>query len=178
MLVAGSVAVWVAVTQPGMSKLGDRTAELIQRTRLSMWTTISAGATYLLLLTGSLVTRSGAALVCPDFPNCGLAQIPDYLQPIVFVQMTHRYTAYVVAFTVTLVLWRLLRAAKHEGGMRRFAIALAALITVQFTLGIINVLTALPMWSRVLHLGTAATIWVLMVMLWVALQRGQARAAQ
>jgi heme A synthase len=54
---------------------------------------------------------------------------------------------------------------------------LASLFALQISLGIVNVLFALPMWSRVLHLGTAATIWVIMVMLWVSLQLKDAPVA-
>ena len=50
---------------------------------------------------------------------------------------------------------------------------LLALLGLQFALGISNVLLALPMWSRVLHLGTGAAIWVFMVILAVTLNRGE-----
>jgi heme A synthase len=176
MLVAGSSAVWVGLTQTDLRRIGDRTAENVLGTRLLFWTTCGAIATYLLLLTGSLVTRTGAALVCPNFPSCGLAFVPDNLRTIVFIQMTHRYTAYSVALLVTLLLWHLLKAARRDVGLQRFAIALAILLTMQFTLGIVNVLDALPMWSRILHLGTAGTIWVVMVLLWTTLMRGRQRA--
>jgi len=177
MLVAGVVAVWVAVTHPAVGQLSKITAGKLHGSRLPLFITIGAAGTYILLLTGSLVTRTGAALVCPTFPNCGLTTIPDYLQPIVFIQMAHRYTAYIVAITISLILWYLLKSAKQDIVLRRFALALAILIIMQFTFGIVNVLFALPMWSRVLHLGTAATIWVVMVMLWVAIEQGHRQKA-
>ena len=85
--------------------------------------------------------------------------------------MVHRFSAYTVAFTISLVLWHLLKASKRDAGLRNFAIGLVALLTLQFSLGITNVLFAIPMWSRVLHLGTGATIWVTMVILWVTLNK-------
>jgi heme A synthase len=177
MLLAGLVAVWVALTQSSLSQIEGQIATPLRQSRLPFWTTIGAAATYVLLLTGSLVTRTGASLVCPAFPSCGLVQIPDYLRPIVSIQMIHRYTAYTVALVIVLILWNLLKVTGDAGGLRRFALALAALLTLQFSLGIINVLFALPMWSRVLHLGTAATIWVVMVILWVTLKQGRRLAA-
>jgi heme A synthase len=173
MLLAGLGAVWVASTRPSLVQAGQRLADQLPRTRLTMWTAVGAGVTYILLLTGSLVTRTGASLVCPDFPSCGLVQVPDYLQPIVSIQMIHRYTAYTVAIIICLVLWSLVKSARDEKVFQHFAQVLAALLTLQFSLGIVNVLFALPMWSRVLHLGTAATIWVTMVLLWATLQRGR-----
>ena len=134
---------------------------------------VPAAAAYVLLLTGSLVTRTGASLVCPSFPYCGLPFVPDNLQIIVLIQMTHRISAFIVAFTISFVLWQLLKAGKRDSGLQKFGLALAGLITLQFSLGMINVWFAIPMWSRVLHLGTGATIWVTLVLLWVTLKRGQ-----
>ena len=178
MLVAGAVAVWLAVTNQSTRSLGKRTAGLLKGTRLALWTTIAAGASYVLLLTGSLVTRTGASLVCPSFPNCGLKMVPSYLQPIVTIQMVHRFTAFTVAFTIALTLWYLLKKSRHDQGLQRIAWALIALLTLQFALGISNVLLALPMWSRILHLGTAATIWVFLVILSVILLRGENQAIE
>jgi heme A synthase len=86
--------------------------------------------------------------------------------------MTHRIAAFVVASAIILTLWYLLRASGHDRGIRNVALVLIALLGLQFGLGISNVLLALPMWSRVLHLGTAATIWVFLVILSMTLARG------
>ncbi len=172
MMVAGAVAVWVAVTRPETRRLGARTADLLQGTRLPLWTAIAAGASYVLILTGSLVTRTGASLVCPDFPACGLETVPSNLQTIVLIQMVHRFSAFIVAFAIVLTLWHLLRASGRDRGVQIVAWSLIALLALQFALGISNVLLALPMWSRVLHLGTAAMIWVFLVILAVTLTRG------
>jgi len=161
MVIAGIVAFWVAYARPHWQSMG----QAVSHTRLSRWTMLAAAGTYILLLTGSLVTRTGASLVCPTFPYCGLRQIPAVLQKIVTVQMVHRWTAFVVAFSLTLVLYYLLRAAKENAGLRRFALGLVTLLVLQFGLGMVNVWFALPMWSRVLHIGTGAAIWSVAVML-------------
>ncbi len=173
MLVAALVAVWVALTQKGLLEMGQRTAAALQSTRLLPWVGVTAAATYVLLLTGSLVTRTGASLICPSFPACGLPFVPDNLQIIVLIQMTHRISAFIVAFTISFLLWKLLKAGQRDSGLQKFGLALAGLIALQFSLGMINVWFAIPMWSRVLHLGTGATIWVTMVLLWVTLKRGE-----
>lgn len=172
MLVAGAVATWVAISRHETRRLGARAATMLKGTRLPVWTAIAAGASYVLMLTGSLVTRTGASLVCPDFPACGLQTVPDNLQTIVLIQMTHRVAAFVVASAIILTLWYLLRASGHDRGIRNVALVLITLLALQFGLGISNVLLALPTWSRVLHLGTAATIWVFLVILSVLLARG------
>jgi heme A synthase len=173
MLVAGSVAVWLAITHRSTRELGRRTAKLLEGTRLQLWTALAAGAIFVLLMTGSLVTRTGASLVCPSFPNCGLAVVPSNLQTIVAIQMVHRFAAFTVAFATVLILWYLLKKSRYDRGLQRVAWILIALFGLQFFLGISNVLFNLPTWSRVLHLGTGATIWVFMVILSVTLIRGE-----
>lgn len=173
MLVAGLVAIWVAVINPATRRLGKRTAATFAGTRLPLWTAIAAGATYVLLLTGSLVTRTGASLVCPDFPQCGLPVIPDTLMNMVIIQMTHRIAAFTVGFAIILVLYYLLKASRQDQGIKRLTWILIGLLTLQLLLGMSNVLLTLPMWSRVLHLGTGATIWVFMVILSVTVLRGE-----
>jgi heme A synthase len=171
MLIAGVLAVWVALTHPALRALGHRAAPLLSRSRLPLWTALTAAATYILLLTGSLVTRSGASLVCPGFPDCGLPVVPASLATIVTIQMTHRLTAFFVAFAITVVLWQLLKASKQDSGLSAFAWTLIALLVLQFALGITNVWYSIPMWSRVLHLGTGATLWAVMVLLTVTLHQ-------
>ncbi len=173
MLVAGLLAVWVAVTQSAMIEIGRRTASKFQGSRFPLWTMLGAAATYLLILTGSLVTRTGASLVCPSFPNCGLDTIPDNLQSIVTIQMTHRLFAMAVVLVVVILLGRLWRVSERDTGIRNFALIIIGLFLFQVSLGLINIWYAIPMWSRVLHLGTATTIWTAMVILSVTLEHGR-----
>lgn len=173
MLVAGLIALWVAVTHPSTRRLGQRTAATFAGTHLPLWSSIAAGATYILLLTGSLVTRTGASLVCPDFPLCGLPVVPDNLWSMVFIQMTHRITALIVGITIILVLYFMLKASRQDRSVKRITWILIGLLTLQLLLGMSNVLLTLPMWSRVLHLGTGATIWVFMVILSTTVIRGE-----
>lgn len=170
MAIVGLVAVLVATTHPAARSLSSRMSRRLQNTSLPIWLAITTGATYLLILTGSYVTRTGASLICPAFPYCGLNVTPA-LQRLVTIQMLHRYAAIIVAFGIVLTLWHLLRAARNDRGVRRVVFVMAALIAIQFGLGISNVLLRLPMWSRALHLLVAAIIWSAMVMLWVMVRR-------
>lgn len=177
MLITGVLAVWVALSWPRLRAMSDRIAPLLKGTRLPLWTAVVASGTYVLLLTGSLVTRSNTSLVCPDFPHCGLGTVPAVLRPFVLIQMTHRWTAFVVAFAIVLVLWQLVRRGRQDSDLRRFAWALAGLLVLQFSLGMINIWLSIPMWSRVLHLGTGATIWAVMVMLTITLYQERRQPA-
>lgn len=169
--IAGLLAVVVTVTQPSLRALSGRLHLAPGAANLSVAAIASAAATYVLLLTGSLVTRTGSSLACPSFPLCGLESISDQLRPFVTVQIIHRIVAIAVAFFIGLILWRLVRQFREDSALRLLCSSIGALILIQFGLGIINVLLALPIWSRVLHLGVGASIWVLIVILAVLLHR-------
>jgi heme A synthase len=161
MLIVGLVAVQVAGTLPAIQSL--RAATILRNRRFAVWLSITTGVTYLLLLTGSYVTRSGASLACPSFPLCG--SNASALRRLIEIQMLHRYTAYTVAaLNVVLIIWLLTRAQDRR--LMRFAYAIAVLLVVQLGLGASNVLLRLPMWSRILHLAVAATFWASLVVLW------------
>ncbi len=163
MLIVGMLAVVVGRTWPALQALRGTTQELFARRRFGGLVSLTAAATYLLLLTGSYVTRSGASLACPSFPGCG-SNVPA-MRRLIDIQMLHRYAAFTVAFLVLLTIVWLLRSQRRPG-LVRIAYGLGALLVAQFGLGIANVLLRLPMWSRVLHLTVAAGIWAVVILLW------------
>jgi len=172
MLIVGAIAVVVGGTLPALQPL--REASVFRSQRFAVWLSLTAGATYFLLLTGSYVTRSGASLACPSFPLCGLSA--PAMRRLIDIQMLHRFVAFTVAVLAgVLVIWLLAR--QGDRGLVRFGYVLAALLVAQFGLGISNVLLRLPMWSRVLHLAVAASFWASLVVLW-SLCCAHRRAAQ
>lgn len=135
----------------------------VGRRGFASWLSLNAAATYLLLLTGSYVTRSGASLACPTFPLCG-SDAP-VLSGLIAIHMLHRYTAFGVALlTLVTVVWLLVGA--RDLSLERYAWGMLGLLVVQVGLGIANVLLRLPMWSRALHLTVGAVFWVGFVVLW------------
>jgi cytochrome c oxidase assembly protein subunit 15 len=137
--------------------------------RLKLGAVIGAAATYLLILTGSLVTRTGASLACPSFPHCGVTDIPVALEGLVTVQLIHRFSAFTVATIILIAIWQLLKHGRDSNTAKQLAYTLGLLLLLQFALGISNVLLSLPLWSRVLHLGVGGSIWVVMLILAVTL---------
>lgn len=173
MAIAGLLAVLVAVTQPDLQALARNKEALFGRTRLKLGAGIGAAATYVLLLTGSLVTRTGASLACPSFPHCGVAEIPESLSGLVTIQLLHRFTAFSIAAIILIIIWQLLKHGRSSKPARQIAYGLAALLLLQFALGMSNVFLSLPIWSRILHLGVGGSIWVLMLILAVTLGHNQ-----
>ncbi len=163
MLIVGMLAVVVGRTWPALQALRGPARELFARRRFGSLVSLTGVATYLLLLTGSYVTRSGASLACPSFPHCGSSA--PAMRRLIDIQMLHRYAAFAVAFLVLVTLIGLVRSQQRPR-LTWIAYGLGALLVTQFGLGIANVLLRLPMWSRVLHLTVAAGIWAVVVLLW------------
>lgn len=136
------------------------------------WTTV---ATYLLMLTGSYVTRSGASLVCPGFPLCG--PTTNAMGRLMDIQLLHRYTSYVVAgLILVIVLWILNQSTDHN--VRRLAQSLIILLLLQISLGASNIMLKLPMWSRSLHLMVGTYLWIVIIILWATVTLGRVSASR
>ncbi len=124
--------------------------------------TAALAATYVMILIGGYVASSGAGLACPDLPFCrGAALMPADAGAA--VHMLHRLWALVV---LGLVLATAATASKI-GGRSVVATArlAAALVLVQFTLGVANIVTQLAPVVRGAHLGIAALLFGTLVVL-------------
>lgn len=91
---------------------------------------IAAGATYLLLLTGSSVVASGADAACRSWPLCGSGLTPDFNGANAFT-MLHRGSVLVIG---ALLVFVLVRAARLPG-LRIMAIATLAIFGLQVAVG-------------------------------------------
>lgn len=132
---------------------------------------------------GGWVSTNYAALACTGFPTCNGQWWPttdfaegfriwrgigvDYeggvLDPAAraAIQMVHRVWALVVVATFAWLVMRLWRAED----LRRWAVLLALVLTVQIVVGIYNVTGGLPLANAVAHNGLAAVLLGLLVLL-------------
>jgi len=91
---------------------------------------IAAGATYLLLLTGSSVVASGADAACRSWPLCGSGLTPDFNGANAFT-MLHRGSVLVIG---ALLVFVLVRAARLPG-LRIIAITTLTIFGLQVAVG-------------------------------------------
>jgi protoheme IX farnesyltransferase len=121
--------------------------------RYVAWVALGAGLIQLFL--GALVSVSHAGLACPDFPTCYGMWWPP-LVGNVGIQMIHRYGAYtlavIVAVLVALCEWR------ASVDVRLWSRVCAALLVIQVSLGIGNVLMKHPAWLSVSHLACGVSL--------------------
>ncbi len=128
---------------------------------------------------GGWVSSNYAALACPDFPTChgqwlppgdlgkgfNLLQSigPNYLGGLmtsearIAIQVAHRVGALVLVLALGLLAMRLWHP--H----RLLAVLLLAALAVQVTLGILNVVLVLPLWSATAHNAFAAVTLLVVV---------------
>lgn len=137
---------------------------------------------------GGWLTANYAALACPDFPTCHGVWVPDmdfaagfdifqdtgpnYLGGLlsgdarVAIHVVHRIGAVAVLLVAGWLAVRL--------GSRRLAWVLAGVLAVQLTLGIANVVFALPLAVAVLHNAGAAALLLVVVTIHHSIRRSGA----
>jgi len=125
---------------------------------------------------GGWTTANYAALVCPDFPTCqgqwwpetnfsagftvsrevgvdfegGLLDLPARTA----IHMSHRIGALITFLLLLYAGLRLMRIAT----LQRAGLALVVLVSLQFTLGMLNIVLQLPLANAVAHNGVAALL--------------------
>jgi heme A synthase len=114
---------------------------------------ISAGATYLLLLTGSTVVASGADAACRSWPLCGSGFTPDFSGVNAWT-MFHRGSVLVIGALLVVVL---VRAARLPG-LRTASIATLVVLALQVVVGAGAAVTDAAFFNG-LHVGLATLVW-------------------
>jgi cytochrome c oxidase assembly protein subunit 15 len=138
------------------------------------------------ILLGGWVSTNYSALACPDFPTCQNSFWPDMDFKDAFVlwrglgidyeggvldhparvaiHYTHRLWGVVTAIVLGFVAWRAIRSGQSRAA-RMAGTALAVLLLVQWTLGPVMVMKALPLELATAHNGVAALLLLSLVAL-------------
>ena len=115
---------------------------------------------YLLLLSGSYVTITGATGACLDWPLCQGDAFPEHrLQAI---HMGHRVVAAIIGVFVIYTLHLGIREKHRPQPTRMLAMAIAALLVAQMLIGAAAVWLKFPVEIRALHLAVATAVWGMM----------------
>ena len=114
---------------------------------------IAAGATYLLLLTGSTVVASGADKSCSSWPLCGSGFALDFGGVNAFT-MLHRGAVLPVG---ALLIYTLV-SAFGKPGLRRVAVATLVVFAVQVAVGAAAAIRPIALFDG-LHVAFATLVW-------------------
>jgi len=114
---------------------------------------VAAGATYLLLLTGSTVVASGAEQTCRSWPLCGSGFTPDFTGANAFT-MLHRGSVLLIGLLLVIVLLRGTRLPGPAG----VAMATLAVFALQVAVGAAAAVTDAALFNG-FHVALATLVW-------------------
>jgi len=163
-VVANELSSWLVVAHRGLAMiiLGFLVATAVMATPRSpgvydpgfrRLAAIAAGATYLLLLTGSTVVASGAEDSCRSWPLCGSGFTPDFNGANAFT-MLHRGSVLLIGL---LLLFVLVRAVKFPG-LAVVSIATLAVFALQVAVGAFAAVTDAALFNG-FHVALATLVW-------------------
>jgi protoheme IX farnesyltransferase len=135
--------------------------------RFTLFAAFGAATTYALLLFGSNVSATDAALIFPDWPLMGGTFFPP-LTDITAAHVLHRWVAVLVGLIVVAVWLAARRMQREHRVLVRLAASAATLFPIQAAIGGAQVLTQLAPWTQTLHLALGAAIWGFMAALTAA----------
>ena len=126
---------------------------------LHRYALITEGATFLLLIAGSLVTSTDSGLAVPDWPLSYGTWFPPMVGGIRY-EHGHRMVAGVVAVMIlVLAIW--IARAGSPRWLRRLGYGALAAVLLQALLGGLTVLLLLPPQVSIAHACLAQTVWCL-----------------
>ena len=136
-----------------------------------------AGATFLLLIAGALVTSNDAGLSVPDWPTSfgSLYKLPHMVGGVKF-EHGHRMVAELIGLlTIILAVWTW--RVDRRGWVRKLGVAALATVIAQGILGGITVLYYLPPAVSTAHATLAQTFFCMVVVLALVTGRGWTEAS-
>ena len=134
---------------------------------LLMMALAGSAMTLIALLSGSYAVWRGAGAVCPSWPLCGGAIIPQY--EIVWIHVAHRVLALLSVFPAMGAAHMAMKVKGDAGSsaqvLRTLGIVLSGIIVAQILLGAANPWTGFQIWARISHLTFASLQWMSMCLL-------------
>jgi cytochrome c oxidase assembly protein subunit 15 len=128
---------------------------------LHTFATVTAVATFVLIIAGGLVTSTGSGLAVPDWPLSYGKLMPEMVGGIVYEHSHRMVAAFVGLLTVVLALW-IWRGEQRKWVRVLSAVALTAVVA-QGLLGGLTVLFLLPTGVSVGHAALAQTFFCIVV---------------
>jgi len=137
---------------------------------------VTVGIVFLQLLVGAVLRHTKAGLAIPDFPLAFGRLVPPIASLAVAIHFAHRVTAVAVAIAAAACFARARRTDRAD--LRRLAVGLCALVTVQIALGAATVLSKKDVVVTTLHVVTGALVLGTSLVLALASRRTQVAAAR
>ena len=167
-LLACLVAVAVAAHKGGMPPLRRSVAG----GRLPLVAGAGLGV-YALIMTGSLVTVSGATAACVQWPTCNGGLLPETMAQ--WIHMAHRVAAVLIGALLLYALHAMFRRGENPPEIRWLSLLAAGVFAAQTIAGAFTVWLGFGAEMRALHLSLATLLWGAMAAL-IALELAGGKA--
>jgi len=145
--------VLAALTSPRTPALACG-ADLRGLYNLCLWTTAAA---FLLLMSGALVTGSGASGACPDWPLCFGLGLPASGLPA--IHFAHRVVVLAVGALIGYAAVLAARRSVQNPGIARLGRGVLVLLVAQVAVGALQVWLRFPPGLVALHISLAEAVW-------------------
>lgn len=145
----------LATYRPAMPKLGQVLPE--QSTALKFGIA-AATMSLVTLLSGAYAVWRGAGAVCPEWPLCGGAIIPE--SELVWIHVIHRIISLVTVVVILYAAHKIYRMPGASGALKVSAAAAPVILAAQVLMGAANPWSQFDEWARAGHLSLATLLWV------------------
>lgn len=131
--------------------------------RLNSWGYRAVGATFLVMISGSLVVDGGATYACPSWPGC--SSLPGVAEPLLIIQDAHRLMVLIATILIAVFVMHAARQWRGIPGARVVADLIAVLLLAQIAAGGLVATLQAPEALQDLHLALGSATWTTVVVL-------------
>jgi cytochrome c oxidase assembly protein subunit 15 len=135
-------------------------------------TAITLATIYLQIVVGATMRHTGAGLAIPDFPLAFGQLVPPHWDAKIAVHFAHRVGALIVSLLLLATTGHVFYHHRGRRELLRPSLLLLVLLTVQITLGALNVLSGLQPVINSFHVVTGASVLVTALVLTLRAHRG------
>jgi heme A synthase len=118
----------------------------------------AAALSLITLLSGAYAVWRGAGAVCPEWPLCGGAIIPE--SELVWIHVIHRIISLVTAIVILYAAHKIYRMPNASTALKITTMAAPAILIAQILMGAANPWSQFEEWARAGHLSLATLLWV------------------
>ncbi len=134
-----------------------------RRTSVARSADITLTLMYIFILSGALVTSTGAAWVCPEWPLCDGRLLPDN-GIFSLINVAHRYMSLLVGIALGILVYQAGTRREVAPPARRWALVAGGLFVLGGALGAVHVWTRFHAAANAAHLAVAVGTWIALVM--------------
>lgn len=124
---------------------------------------LTLGAVFALMITGAVVSTSGAATVCSGWPLCNGFQFPQ--GTLEWLAIVHRLLTAIAGFLVSALFVRAWRTERHNVAPLVASTIVVVLFYAQVLMGALEVANRFPAYLVGLHVATSVGIWATLIVL-------------